>query len=170
MQSTLKVLGFDPGSYICGYGAISFQNQEPINTHYGTFELSSLQYLEEKLHKVSQFLDELFSYVKPHHFVLEKIFLGKNVKSAFQLGHVRGVCLQKAFEFKIQIYEYNPTKVKKTITGFGRASKQQVQTIVSHRLGLRDFKEKQDASDALALSLSHFYHLTGQMKLKEKIL
>ena len=88
--------------------------------------------------------------------VVEKIFLSRNVDSAFKLGHVRGVCLQKAIQFQAQAVELASRQVKKSITGNGGALKAQVELILRHRFGLSQ-PLTEDAADALALAVTYLH-------------
>ena len=169
METLLKVIGIDPGSLTTGYGIVSFLNGDVVDSEYGVIELSSYFSFAEKLYGLSQRLDEVLTYAKPDHLALEKIFLGKNAQSAFKLGSVRGICLEKAVQHQLKIFEYNATSVKKNITGLGSASKFQLQTLVLNRLGISDFQEKEDASDALALAVVHYDQFLGKENMKKRM-
>ncbi len=88
--------------------------------------------------------------------VLEKIFLGPNVHSAFVLGHVRGVCLAAARTAGLSVKEYTATEVKKLVTSSGKASKQQVAQALGHLLACElGAAQSMDATDAIALAYCH---------------
>lgn len=87
---------------------------------------------------------------------MEEIFLATNVHSAFTLGQVRGVVLLLAARSGVPIFHYSPLVVKKAVVGYGQASKNQVQLMVGHLLGVE--VNNQHAADALAVGMCHLFH------------
>jgi len=87
---------------------------------------------------------------------VETIFYGKNIKSAFTLGHARGVAMLAIAQHNIPITEYSPREVKKSVVGNGNASKEQVEYMVQKILKLKNKPKTEDAADALAIALCHF--------------
>jgi crossover junction endodeoxyribonuclease RuvC len=85
---------------------------------------------------------------------VEKVFLAKNVHSALILGHVRGVALLSAVEEGLELFEYSALEVKKAVTGYGRAEKNQVHSMVGTLIGQK-LPRSQDVSDALAVAICH---------------
>lgn len=104
-------------------------------------------------------LDTIVKLYKPAHMAIEKIFYHKNVHSSFVLGQARGVALLLAAQRNLSVFEYNPTEIKKAVTGSGRAEKVQVKKMVTlimnihHPLG-------EDDSDALAVCICHMNSLS----------
>ncbi len=84
---------------------------------------------------------------------MESVFYARNVHSSLLLGHVRGVILLAAARANLPVVEYSPLEVKKAVTGYGRADKAQVQSMVKTLLNLESIPEPNDASDALALAI-----------------
>ena len=91
---------------------------------------------------------------EPNHVSLEKVFLARNVQSALKLGQVRGVALLAAAEGRVPVAEYNSVQVKKAVTGYGHASKAQIQQMVTALLEL-SAEPQEDAADALAAAICH---------------
>ncbi len=126
--------------------------------------------LADRLLVLGQDLLALFKEYPPAWVSLEKIFLGKNVQSAFVLGHVRGLVLYHAREFGAQVKEYAPKSMKKGVTGYGDASKDQVQRALMTLLQ-RQGVISLDASDALGLAYylgmdQHFWAIMGTQRLE----
>ena len=96
---------------------------------------------------------------------IEKTFFSINADSATKLGQARGVCLYEGAKAGLKIFEYNPTEIKASLTGHGRASKDQVQFLVQALLGLPPMT-KFDMSDALALAIHHVRISTTREKMK----
>ena len=99
---------------------------------------------------------KIIAEYKPDIAVVETIFYGKNIKSAFTLGHARGVIILALAQHNIEIEEYSPREVKKSVVGNGNASKEQVEYMVQKILNLDNKPETQDAADALAIALCQF--------------
>lgn len=147
------ILGLDPGSRYTGYGVIAFDPQQGTqHVDHGVISPSATMTFAQKLHFIAGRLSEVLSQWPIEQMIIEKIFVAKNVDSAFKLGHVRGVCLYQATEYQVEVHEIAARAAKKQITGNGAASKDQMRTLVTHLLGLSG-EIPWDASDALALAL-----------------
>jgi crossover junction endodeoxyribonuclease RuvC len=155
----MKVLGIDPGTLILGWGLIELDNnQKVVHVKRGCISGPKKGTLFERLHAINVELGHLIQQEKPQVASIEKIFLGKNVDSAFKLGHVRGICAAQCIAGGAEIKEYAARTVKKQVTGSGSASKEMVKTFLYQQLGLRDQGLPMDASDALALAFCHVLH------------
>lgn len=149
------ILGLDPGSRRTGYGLVRANGDDIAFVEAGVIELREGAPFEERLYRLSLELEKIYSrHVKPV-TVVEKIFFGKNADSAFKLGHARGVCLMSAARFGSRVEEYAARFVKKCVTGSGAASKDHVQLVVQALLALKTKPMALDASDALALAITH---------------
>ena len=93
----------------------------------------------------------------PDEVALEEPFFGKNVQSMLKLGRAQGVAMAAALHRGLPIFEYSPKKVKKSITGNGNASKEQVAAMLQSLLKFNDLPKFLDATDAVAVALCHFY-------------
>jgi len=148
------ILGIDPGTRLTGFGIIDVSAQPRVLAA-GVIRLPANAALEIRLGELNLQLVELFKKFQPEITVIEKIFYGKNVDSAFKLGHARGVCLMTASQHQSQIEEYAAKYVKKAITGSGAATKEHVRLIVTQLLRYVPESTEMDVSDALALALCH---------------
>jgi crossover junction endodeoxyribonuclease RuvC len=161
----LKILGIDPGTQVLGYGVVEKTPRGILYVTHGHLRVAEKLGFNERLGIMARRVAELLEEIKPQVAVVEKIFLGKNVDSAFKLGHIRGVCIYESQKWGAEICEYTPRVVKAGIAGSGAASKEQVQTMLYSLLNLRGQTQSLDASDALALA---FYH-AGQMDLQRRL-
>lgn len=151
-------MGIDPGTRLLGYGVLQKTAKGVQLLDKGTLSCGQRETFAERLFAVAEQVSPLFVKLKPQFCVIEKIFLGRNVDSAFKLGHIRGICMFEALKSGAKFYEYSPRVVKQGITGSGSASKEQVQLLLYSQLGITAQKISSgdhDASDALALA---FYH------------
>jgi crossover junction endodeoxyribonuclease RuvC len=160
------VLGIDPGSHFTGYGIVKEINGRLQCIAFGVLEANAKDPFAQRLLTIGEALAEIFRQYEPTAVALEKVFFAKNADSATKLGQVRGVCLYEAARAKVPIFEYNPTEVKSSIAGNGRAGKDQVQFVVQALLGLPTLR-KFDMSDALALAIHHSRQAATKKKMRE---
>ena len=150
------IAGVDPGSRITGYGIIKVTGNRFQCLDYGAINLTGRgapPELKDRLDTIFTSLSDIFVTHSPEYLVVESVFYARNVHSSLLLGHVRGVILLAAARAGLPVIEYSPLEVKKAVTGYGRADKEQVQTMVKRLLNLDKVPEPNDASDALALAL-----------------
>ena len=116
-----------------------------------------------RLQLIKRELDRVIQSTSPNVVAVERIFFGKNVDSAFKLGHARGVCLLAAAENGLGVHEYAARSVKKAVTGSGKADKMNVQIILRQMFNLPP-DCPWDASDALAVALTHSIALQNPLR------
>lgn len=150
------ILGIDPGTRVTGYGVIRHRGDRLTHVGHGVIAPEEKLELPERLAWIGDGIRELLQRHQPHFVVLEKIFLGRNVDSAFKLGHARGVLMGEAARAGSMVVEYAARQVKKGICGNGGASKEEAQMVVERLLGIRGI-QRLDASDALALACFHAF-------------
>ena len=150
------ILGIDPGSYNVGYGILQVEKRKIIAAGCDTIVVKSKLQLAERLVQIHSGMTKVIAEYKPDIAVVETIFYGKNIKSAFTLGHARGVILLALAQHNIEIVEYSPREVKKSVVGNGNASKEQVGYMVQKILNLSNKPKTEDAADALAIALCQY--------------
>lgn len=152
---TQRVLGIDPGTAVTGYGIV-----EPINGGTGQLiECGVIRTQERRAlwHRLDALHDGVVQLIEKHHprtMALESVFYAKNVQTTLVLGHARGVILLAAAQAGIDVVEFSPATVKKTISGAGKATKPQVAYMVQRLLHLKDPPTPNDAADGVALALT----------------
>ena len=150
----MLVLGVDPGSIITGYGLVEKKNNTMTCIHAGTIRSPGKIPFYKRIHKIFQSMVEIMTHYQPQEMAIEDIFFAKNVKSSLKIGHARGAVLIAAVQCNIKIFEYTPLEIKKSVVGYGRATKEQVRSMVQIILHLKT-KLDFDASDALATAICH---------------
>lgn len=160
------ILGIDPGTQILGYGAVNKTAKGIEYVTHGQIKIAEKLSFNDRMGLMAQRVADLIAEMKPDVAVIERIFLGKNVDSAFKLGHIRGVCMFEAQKVGAEIHEYLPRVVKMGITGSGGASKEQVQVLLYNLLNIRNATASLDASDALALAFHHAVQMDIQQRLR----
>ncbi len=158
MMGKKIILGLDPGTNIMGFGLIEIQNDNIKLIQYGIINLKKYQDHSEKLQIIFENVNNLIRDYNPDDISIESPFFGKNVQSMLKLGRAQGVAMVAGKINGIKISEYAPRKIKKSVTGNGNASKEQLSEIIKKTLNIKDqINKKLDASDALGAALCHYY-------------
>lgn len=151
------ILGIDPGTTVMGYGVIHIIGPKVKILQFGVIHLSKYKTHELKLKKIYERVSSIIEEFAPDDVALEAPFYGKNVQSMLKLGRAQGVAMSAALNRDIPITEYAPKKVKQSVTGNGNASKEQVAAMLKSILKFQDAPKLLDATDALAVALTHHY-------------
>jgi crossover junction endodeoxyribonuclease RuvC len=161
------VLGVDPGSRICGYGLVAVGAGRGPAGRYRYLECGVLTApadapMEMRLGEIARWLTDVVTELRPTAVAVEDVFAKINIRSALALAQARGMVLAVAGMAGLQVFSYPPSVVKKTVTGRGRASKEQVASMVQALTGLRR-PPRADAADALAVAITHCH--SGHMAI-----
>ena len=149
----MRVLGVDPGSRFTGWGIIDVQGTQLRRVASGVIEAGEGEFITRMV-LIGDALDELIKKYQPDEAAIEAIFHSKNSQSALKLGHARGVALLSVGRAGMGFAEYPPARIKQSVAGHGRASKDQVLKMVQMLLGNQE-SYAEDESDALAAALCH---------------
>jgi len=162
VNSIVSILGIDPGYGRCGWGIIRLLGNQLNMQNCGVIEpplqepfAKRLMYLHEQLHQI-------IKEYSPDESAIEQLFFSKNVKTAIDVGQARGVVVLTCSQAKIPIAEYKPVEIKMAVTGYGAATKIQIQRMVKMLLGLRVVPKPDDAADALAVAICHAHSRAGR--------
>lgn len=158
----MKILGIDPGLQRTGYGLIEATGPENLKLiEAGIIRTSSREGISGRLAGIYTNLTDIINEHKPEVLVLEKLYSHyKHPTTSILMGHARGVICLACGTNNIRLVNYSATRIKKAITGNGRAAKQQVQRMVKNFLGLSTSPQPADVSDALAMAIS-YVHIEG---------
>ena len=154
----MRVLGVDPGSYVWGYGVVETGNGAPRFgqlVECGVMTFNKRSPLPQRLAELHDGITSLIEKHRPTVLALESAFYHKNVRTTLVLGHARGVVLLAAQQAGLEIAEYAPATVKKTVIGMGGAQKGQVAAMVARILRLKQAPRPDDAADGVAVALTH---------------
>lgn len=149
------VLGIDPGSRVTGYGLVREVSGQVTLVEAGTISTGSVKDLGERLGKINAGVAALVARHAPDAAAVENVFVSRNTMSALKLGQARGAAIAACAVAGVPVAAYEPTVVKKNLTGVGNAAKGQVAWMVAHSLGMKNPGWAEDASDALAVALCH---------------
>ena len=154
-------MGLDPGTLNMGYGVLSVHPHSTQWIDSGVLS-SSKKLVCERIFELNQKLQNIFKRHQPSHCAIEKVFLGKNPKSAFSLGQAFSISLLNAHQYSCKVFEYETRVIKKSVAGIGSASKESVAFMVKNILKMKKDITPMDQSDALAVALCHAYVLQTQ--------
>lgn len=154
----MKILGIDPGIGRLGWGIVQHEGGKDTYVDCGCLETKVKSELSDRLEKVYDFVAELINTQKPDVLAIENLFFEKNVTTAFDVGAARGVVMLAAKKAGLPIFQYTPLQVKSSLTGYGKADKNQVEFMVGRVLHLKEKIKPDDAADAVAIALTHAFH------------
>lgn len=152
----MRIIGIDPGTGILGFGIIEVNARgNPKMITAGVITTPAHTPLEDRLLEIFDGLTEIIAETKPEVMSIEKLFFAQNVTTAISVSHARGVAMLTGKQAGLEIAEYTPLQIKQTLTGYGRASKKQMQEMVKLQLGLNNMPKPDDAADGLAAAITH---------------
>lgn len=149
------VLGVDPGLSRCGYGCVARGREGLEAVAAGVLTTPADQPVPRRLAALRRDLVELVGELRPAYVVVERVFFRSNARTAMSVGQASGVALLSAVEAGCEVAEYTAAEVKLAVTGYGNATKDQVQQMVARLLRLQTPPRPPDAADALALAICH---------------
>lgn len=161
----MRVIGIDPSLQSTGYGIIEYENDEYTVCAHGAICPGTKLPLQERIYMIKDRIEALIADFSVKEVAIENLFFARNVKTAITLGQVRGAILVAVAACKRPLFEYSPLEIKKAVTGYGQADKNQVQEMIRILLRLPDEKLGFDASDALAAAVCHLNSRIFQQKI-----
>ena len=148
----MRIIGIDPGLRNTGWGIIEFKNNRLIHIDDGRVSPPSISSVGERLLFIKNKLSLIVKKYDPNISAIEQIFVGQGTGSSLKLGVARGVSILVLAQAGLQIKELPPKLVKKTVTGYGSASKDQIKSMIEKLLNI--IPKNEDSSDALAIAIS----------------
>jgi crossover junction endodeoxyribonuclease RuvC len=164
----MRVLGIDPSLQSTGFGVVEEDGGRLLPVAYGVIKPTAKLPLHLKLAEIKSELETIIRTYGPGEAAIENPFYAQNMKTALLLGQVRGAALVAVAATGCGLAEYSALEIKKAVTGYGQADKEQVQTMVRSLLGLDDDRIPLDASDALAAAICHLNARLYQLKVEDK--
>lgn len=148
----MKILGIDPGLQVCGYACLEASGEKLVEA--GVLRTGNDLAIEIRLNKIAEDIETILNKFRPDVVAVEQLYSHyAHPKTAILMGHARGVILQKCAQVGIEVKSFSATRIKKSLTGNGRATKVQVQRTIQSLLRLSSVPEPNDVSDAIAAAL-----------------
>lgn len=156
----MLTLGIDPGTARIGYGVV---REDPDGTlvaiDYGVIITRPRQPMWERLRIIYDEIRQLIEKHQPDRAAVEELFFAKNVTTAITVAQGRGVILLALAQTDLEITEYKPNEIKQAISGYGSASKSQMQEMTRMLLSLPDIPQPDDAADGLAVAITDLHSM-----------
>ena len=147
-------LGIDPGFGRMGWGVVEAEGMKLAAAEWGCWETPKEECLAKRLCFLAKEMRQTIMKWKPDAVIIEDLFFFKNLKTAIKVAEARGMAILVAAENNAPIIELTPLQVKQAISGYGRADKSQMQTMVKMILKLEKIPKPDDAADALAMAIA----------------
>jgi len=155
----IKILGIDPGTNVMGYGLIEVVNNKPRILQVGVIKTAGFTDHYQKLKHIFERSNALLNELMPDELAIESQFYGKDIQAMLKLGRAQGIVIGLALSKNIPVFEYAPLKVKQSITGMGRAAKEQVAYFLKNMFILTELPKELDATDAVAVAVCHYLQM-----------
>jgi crossover junction endodeoxyribonuclease RuvC len=158
-----RILGVDPGLQTTGYAVVEKSTTKPVVIEAGVIRpaVDGATDLAQRIASLYDGIADVMTTLRPAAVAVEQLYAHyDHPRTAILMGHARGVLLLAAAKHNLEVTSYSATRVKKTITGHGRASKEQMQLAIQRELGLTSKPEPADVADALAVALCHCYAMS----------
>ena len=150
----MRILGIDPGLQVCGYACLDSGGSDEKLIEAGVFRTDAGLPMETKLNQIADDINSLLKRFCPDVVAVEQLYSHyAHPKTAILMGHARGVILQNCAAAGITVKSFSATKIKKSITGNGRASKEQMQRTIQTILHLPEMPQPSDVADAVAAAM-----------------
>ncbi len=164
IEDSFRIMGIDPGTNYMGYGVIEVHGRDVKCVVLGVIDLHKIEDPYAKLKHIFDRIGALVKEYAPREVALESPFFGENVQSMLKLGRAQGVAMAAALSHEVDVFEYAPTRIKQSITGRGAASKEQLASMVTSILKLKDIPSgRLDATDGVAAALCHYFTLQNPL-------
>lgn len=150
------ILGIDPGLATTGYGVIEKNVRGEFRAiDCGVVLTPKEEGLPVRLALLEEGLQKILQKYRPEEVAMEELFFSKNITTGIAVAHARGVALLTCVKECGKLYEYTPMQIKQALTGYGKADKKQIQSVVASMLRLKEIPKPDDAADALGVALCH---------------
>ena len=156
-KKNTRILGLDPGLCNLGWGVVDWDGARLSYVGCGTIKTDADEQMGQRLATLFAGLEEVVQRWLPMEAAVEETFVNGNARSALKLGQARGIALLVPARRGLDVAEYAPNTVKKTVTGSGHADKAQIWAMLQYLLPQATPKTA-DAADALAVAITHAHH------------
>ncbi len=162
-------MGIDPGYGLIGFGIIDKQKDDIKVIDYGVIDTPHNETVPVRLAIIYDAITELIQKYKPDEISIEELYFVRNITTGINVAEARGVIVLSCVQNCGRLFEYGPNQVKQAVTGRGNAKKQEVESMVQAILGIKQKIKPDDASDALAIALTHAFtnkSMVGEFEIK----
>ena len=161
------VMGIDPGLGASGWAVVSGDGEARSLLAFGAIRTKPGDEMATRLLVICNSVRDLVGTHNPDEVAIEDVFLAKDARAAFALGQARGAAMVGTALQGLPVHSYTALQVKKSVTGNGHASKDQVSYMVVRLLDLKEPLHPADSSDAAAIALCHLARCKDAMQLTQ---
>ncbi len=154
----MMILGIDPGTINCGYAVINKKKIGLSLIEAGVIKIKEKN-LQYQIMELVEGIDTILRENSIDEVAIEDIFYAYNPKTVLKLAQFRGALSLKILQEIGNFSEYTPLQVKKSVTGNGKATKEQVSFMVKRILGIKKEIKPLDITDAIAIALTHSHNI-----------
>ncbi|MCY4135617.1 MAG: crossover junction endodeoxyribonuclease RuvC [bacterium] len=165
----MLVMGIDPGLSRCGYGVVRQKGRATEAIAAGIIRTDKDDPIPRRLFELQNDLVDLMGTYSPDAVAIEQVLFQVNVRTAMGVGQASGVAMAAAVGAGAEVFEYSPTQIKKAVTGWGGADKEQMGKMVQTLLGLPRPLKPVDAADAVAVALCHLAHAPAASRIQAAV-
>lgn len=150
----MRIIGIDPGMAIVGYSILDIDKQGALTlVSSGSIQTSSKEPESKRLLEIYNDLKTIINKFKPDAASVEKLFFFKNKKTVMPVSQARGVIVMALEQAGLVIYEFTPIEIKQSLTGYGRATKDEVAKLVKVCLNNCKLPKLDDTVDSIAIAI-----------------
>lgn len=150
----MRVIAIDPGYDRCGIAILEGTAQQQKIMYSECFQTSSSELFHKRIFDIGERISLLIKEYQPTDMAIEDLFFSSNTKTAMKVGQARGVIIFQGVKNNLTIHEYTPNQIKVAVTGYGRATKDDVQKMVSQLISLEERSHLDDEIDAIATGIT----------------
>lgn len=151
------ILGIDPGLALVGYGVIEYDGNRIRSLEHGCITTPANTPIDRRLKTIYDEMCALIDQYQPDEMAFEKLYFNQNKTTGIQVAHARGVQVLAGVNKGLEIYEYTPSQIKQAVTGYGKATKMQMQQSIQMLLRLTSLPKPDDAADGLGVAITHCF-------------
>ena len=155
----MRILGIDPGVAIVGYALLNYEDNKIVLEASGSIQTEKNASTSERLLDIFNDMCTIIEQYKPDCAAIERLYFFRNQKTIIPVAEARGVILAALQKFNVPMSEYTPIEVKQVLTGYGRASKKEVEQMVQYTLNSDSLPKLDDTVDAIAIAICHSRNL-----------
>lgn len=159
-----RLLGLDPGLTATGWGIVDVTGSRLVHVANGTVKSKTKDALSDRLAMLHEGVAAIIKAHQPDEAAIESVFVNKDGQATLKLGQARGVAILAAAQAGLDVAEYAPNHIKKSVVGAGHADKRQMMAMVTMLLPTCD-PHSEHSVDALAVAITHAHGTAGSARL-----
>lgn len=152
----MRIIAIDPGYERLGIAILEKVSGKEVLIFSTCFKTKATLEFVERLELVGREIERIISEYKPESLATENLFIANNQKTAMRVAETRGAILYQARRSGLTISEYTPLQIKTATTGYGKATKDQMISMVQKLIPAAKTLKQDDEIDAIAIGITHF--------------